>query len=317
VTLSTGQRVTYDHLLLATGASPKRLDLPRSDLPGIFYLRTLEDARSIAAELRPGIRVALIGGGFIGLEVAASAREIGAQTTLLCSGSRLLSRSVTPAIAEAVLNLHLAKGVDVRLGAKVSAFEGASRLCAIQLECGERLPADLAVVGIGAEPNSALAAAAGLTISDGGVETDACGRTEDPRIFAIGDVARQLHPLLGCRTRLECWDAAQRQAEAAAAAICGAPRPRPEAPWLWSDQFEKRLQVVGAPGLWRRTVVRAGLVPGELIEFAVEDSRIVGAIALGCTRELAIARRMIARVEPVRIQDLADVGRPLRTLLPR
>ncbi|MFN0042578.1 MAG: NAD(P)/FAD-dependent oxidoreductase, partial [Alphaproteobacteria bacterium] len=182
-----GQAIAYDRLMLATGARARRLALPGADLVGVAYLRTIDDSLAIRPALKPGSRVAVIGGGFIGLECAASARALGAEVIVIEAADRLMGRAVAPEIGAHFAALHRARGVDVRLGAKLARFEGADRLERIILGDGAAVPADLAIVGIGILPNAELAAEAGLAV-DNGIVVDARGRTDDERIFAAGDV---------------------------------------------------------------------------------------------------------------------------------
>ncbi|MFO1056033.1 MAG: NAD(P)/FAD-dependent oxidoreductase [Dongiaceae bacterium] len=224
--LDDGSTVPYDNLLLATGARPRRLSLPGADLPGIHVLRTVEDALAIAAGLRGGARLVVIGGGYIGLEVAAAARQSGAAVVLLEAQPALLGRALPAAIAAEFAALHRAQGVALRLGCGVAGFAGTGRVEAVIAADGERIPADLVVVGIGIVPNVELAAAAGLAVEDG-ILIDPLGRSSAPGIWAAGDVARGEHALLGRRVRMESWQNAQNQAIAVAWRMrCAAPRRR-------------------------------------------------------------------------------------------
>ena len=211
VTLADGSTVGYDKLLLTTGARVRRLPVPGVELDGVFYLRDFQDTCNIRARLKPGTRVVVIGGGFIGLEMASSARERGAEVTVLEATDRLMGRAVAPEIGAHFAELHRRHGVDIRLGAIVEAIGGKGKVEHVTLRGGESVKADLVVVGIGIQPNEEIAAEAGLEV-DNGIVVDEFGRTSDPAIYAAGDVASQPHPFLGRRIRLESYQNAQDQA---------------------------------------------------------------------------------------------------------
>jgi 3-phenylpropionate/trans-cinnamate dioxygenase ferredoxin reductase subunit len=314
VRLKGGERVAYDRLILATGGIARRLDFPGADLPGVMVLRTLEDATALHAMLARGSRVAIVGGGFIGLEVAAAARSHGNPVTVIEIADRLVGRTATPAVSAALARLHRANGVDVRCGARIEAAGGDSVLDHVMLAGGERLPCDLMVMGVGLAPDLSLATDCGLPVADG-VLTDPEGRTADPKIFAIGDVACAANPALGASVRLESWESARLQADAAARAICNVPQRRHELPWAWSNQYDRTLQVLGVPAPDQRLVVRAGSEQDEVIEFGLVGDRIVQIAALGRAGDFATARRLANMRIPVTARALADADTPLRSLL--
>jgi 3-phenylpropionate/trans-cinnamate dioxygenase ferredoxin reductase subunit len=311
--LEDGGTIAWDNLLLTTGARPRRLSLPGASLPGIHTLRTIEDGLAIAAGLRAGGRLVVIGGGYIGLEVAAAARHAGCAVMLLEQQQALLGRAMPPEIAAAFAALHRAHGVDLRLGGGVAGFAGRERVEAVIAADGERIPADLVVVGIGIQPNVELAAAAGLAVEDG-ILVDALGRSSAPGVWAAGDVARAEHPLLGRRVRLESWQNAQNQAIAVAHAICGATPPAPEIPWFWSDQYELNFQMLGLPQAWDAIVWRR---PGEgrATAFLMAGDRLAGAAAFSSPRDIAVGRQLMLRGIPVDAARLADPAVPLKALL--
>jgi 3-phenylpropionate/trans-cinnamate dioxygenase ferredoxin reductase subunit len=288
-----GGDIPYARLLLATGARPR--PLPGADAPTVAMLRTLDDAARIRAALGPGRRLAVIGGGFIGLELAASARRLGAEVAVIEALPRLLARGVPAAIAAHLEARHAAEGVRVRCGARVAAITAAG----VALADGAVVAADLVVVGIGAVPNTELAAAAGLAI-DNGIAVDATLATSDPDVFAAGDCCSFPLPLYGGRrVRLESWRSAQEQGALAARNLLGAAEPVSAVPWFWSDQYDLTLQVAGlADGA--ATEVRRDLGNGGFVLFQLgPDGRLLCASGIGpgnaVARDIRVAEMMIAR----------------------
>jgi NADPH-dependent 2,4-dienoyl-CoA reductase/sulfur reductase-like enzyme len=309
VTLDDASEVAYDRLLLATGASVRQLSIPGYPAAHIHYLRTIADAQALERRLAPDRRVAIVGGGFIGLEVAASARARGCEVVVLEAADRLLPRLGSVEASEHVLGHHIRCGIDVRLGARLAGSDGRR----LQLSDGGVLDTDLLVAGIGVSPNIELASRAQLATDDG-IVTDEHGRTSDPNIFAAGDVTRQWHPALGRRVRLESWQNANLQAEAAARSMMGLPPPVPcEPPWVWSDQGSLNLQVAGAPAEIDRTIVRRDDVDGSTSIFQFLGERLVGGITLNRAKEMALIRRVLT--DPTSSFDpsmLADASISLR-----
>ena len=308
VILDDASEVAYDRLLLATGANVRQLSIPGYPTAHIHYLRTIADAQALERRLAPGQRLAIIGGGFIGLEVAASARARGCEVVVLEAANRLLPRLGSAEASEYVLGHHIRCGIDVRLGAHLAGSD-ARRL---QLSDGGVLDTDLLVAGIGVSPNTELASRAQLATDDG-IVTDEHGRTSDPNIFAAGDVTRQWNPALGRRVRLESWQNANLQAEAAAQSMMGLPPVRCEPPWVWSDQGNLNLQVAGAPAEIDRTIVRRDDVDGSTSIFQFLGERLVGGITLNRAKEMALIRRVLT--DPTSSFDpsmLADASIPLR-----
>ncbi len=313
VTLQNGASLPYDKLLLTTGGEVRRLDLPGTDFRNIFYLRTLEDSRAIETRLGTAPRVVIVGGGFIGLEVAASARRRGCTVTVLEAADRLMGRAVLPEISQASLDLHGENGVDIRLGCAIGHFEGAGQVEHAVTADGEELPADLVVIGVGIIPDTALAETAGLAVDDGIVVDEFC-RTSDPAIFAAGDVTRHFSPVCGRPIRLESWQNAQNQAIAAAKIMCGEETPFSEVPWMWSDQFDANLQIAGLPERWDAVVFRGEIAARDLIGFQMQDGEVVGAMSLNRPRDMRFARRLIGTGRKFDAAALADEAVALRDL---
>ncbi|GAB3448106.1 FAD-dependent oxidoreductase [Phycicoccus ginsengisoli] len=271
VELDGGERLGYERLLLATGSSPRHLDLPGVDLDGVLTLRTIEDSDRLRAELRQGRRVVLVGGGWIGLEVASAAREAGAEVTVLEALDLPLVRVLGQRIAHVFADLHRDHGVDLRTGVTVDAILGdGGRVSGVRLGDGSVVDADVVVVGVGAAPNVGLAQQAGLAV-DNGVTADAVGRTSDPDIFVVGDVANVEHPFLGRRVRVEHWANALNQPQVVVAAMLDQDGPEPELPFFFSDQYDLGLEYRGLGDPGDDVVVRGDLPGREFLAFWLHD----------------------------------------------
>lgn len=243
--MADGLTVPYDILVLATGVAPRRLDCPGSSLPGVFQLGNADQALQLNALLAKNLRsVVIIGGGFIGLEVAASARELGHAVTVVEGAARCAGRLFPPSLSQQLTELHSRKGVNIRTSASVAEILGDARAVAVRLDSDDVLPADLIIVGIGSSPRTALAETSGLAVGNG-IVVDRFGRTNDPSIYAIGDVAAMRLDGDATPQRRESWDNAQATAQRAAASIMGAPCPDPAPPWFWTDQYDCNIQLIG------------------------------------------------------------------------
>ncbi len=292
-TLHDGSTLNYGALVLATGARPRRLNTPGAERVPLHYIRTLEDSRALRERLGPSVRLAIIGAGFIGLEVAAAARTRGAEVVVIEAADRIMARAVPPEISEHHLRLHRDKGVSIMLGAGLAGLEpGAGGGGVLRTDGGDRFTADLVVVGVGIEPNDELAREAGLP-TERGVVVDEFGRTADPMVFAAGDVARHYNPLLGRHILLESWQNAQNQAIAVARTIAGGSAPYAEIPWFWSDQFGVNLQVTGLAEPGCRTLIRGTPGQGPALVLQLRDGRLASAAALDASRDLRFAKELI------------------------
>jgi 3-phenylpropionate/trans-cinnamate dioxygenase ferredoxin reductase subunit len=319
VFLSDGTLAPYDKLLLATGARPRALPAMTSLNGRVRTLRSHADAMEIRSFLGPGQRVTIIGGGFIGLELAASARKLGTSVTLIESLPRILSRGVPEEIAEAVASRHQAEGVEILCNARIDKIEQSADVAEVLLEGGSLIQADLVVVGIGSVPNTELAAAAGLAI-DNGIAVDNHLRTSDPDIYAAGDCCSFPAAHYGeRRVRLESWRSAQEQGLLAAANMMGARETSTAVPWFWSDQYDLTLQVAGlAEGTV--TTVRRDLSAEAFILFHLaEDGRLLAASGIGpgnaIARDIRLAEMLIASAKTVDPAALAAPDTKLKTLL--
>jgi NADPH-dependent 2,4-dienoyl-CoA reductase/sulfur reductase-like enzyme len=307
VRCASGATFGFGKLILATGSRPRRLDAPTEVADRVTTLRTLEDSARIAANLRPGARIVVIGAGFIGLEAASAALVRGARATVLEASDRVLGRVFPHQAGARVEQLHRDAGVDLRLGAKVVGFAGSQPGLCIHTEAGE-LEADIVIVGIGVTPNLELAQDAGLEIDDGIVVT-AEGATSHPDVFAAGEVTR--HPLAsGARARLEAWQVAELQAEAAGRTAAGAPTVHAAIPYFWTDQLGVNIQMFGLIDPAARIVTRQD--KGELLFAIDKDGRIQGAIGFNAGANISVAKRLIGAMWT---PEFADPATPLRKLL--
>ena len=309
VEMNDGRAVEYGALLLATGARPRQIALPGASLPGVHYLRTLSDADGIRSRMSPGKRMVVIGGGYIGLEVAAVARQAGLHVTVLEGAERILGRVTGLTIADFVAATHRAHGVDIECGVRVNAFAGAAQIEAVSCAHAD-YPADLAVVGIGVLPNSELASEAGLETANGIVVDEHC-RTADPDIYAAGDCTSHPNALLGLRLRLESVQNAVDQARAAAANICGIAKVYRELPWFWSNQYDLRLQMAGISLGHDRTLIRGDVSQPSFSVLYVKDDLVLAADTVNAPREHLALRKLIAQRTPIEPERLCDPAVPL------
>ncbi len=316
VLVAGGDAVDYGKLLIATGGRVRHLACKGADLAGIHTIRTIDDSLSLRPRLTEGARVVVIGGGFIGLEVAASARTRGAHVTVVELADQVLARVADPAVGDLVADLHRSRGVHVMTGATVERLDGNGRVAEVICTDGETVAADVVVVGIGILPNQEIAADAGLEVANG-IVADAFGQTSDPDIFAAGDVAFHYNPILGRHLRLESWENAQLGAIAVARNMVSDPQPYAAVPWFWSDQFDLNLQVVGAPETWDRLVTRGDPETGRSVIFYMDGAHVCGATAFNQGREARPLRRMVESSAAFTDAELADESLRLRDLAAR
>jgi 3-phenylpropionate/trans-cinnamate dioxygenase ferredoxin reductase subunit len=309
-----GERLAYDSLLLATGAPPRRLVCPGADLPGIHYLRTLADSRALQPVLRGRRRIAVIGAGYIGLEVAASARKAGAAVTVIEMAERALARVAGAEISDHFAFVHRAHGVTLRFGAAVEGFNGGGGVESAALTTGEVVPCDAVVVGIGAAPATGLAKAAGLAI-DNGIATDSQARTSDPAIFAAGDCASHPSLLYGRRIRLESAPNAIEQGKIAGANMAGGNVAYDAVPWFWSDQYDVKLQTAGVSDGADRRVVRGAPRQGRFSVWYLKEERLIAVDAVNDPAAFLASKKLIAAGARPDPKILADSAADLKQLL--
>jgi len=314
--LADGRRLPYRSLLLATGARARRL--PFGGAP-VHVLRSHADSVALRARLAPGRRIAVIGGGFIGLELAASAASLGGRVTVVELGPRLMGRAVPARVAAVMAGRHVKAGVDLRCGTGVTGLAPTAAGITITLAEGTAIEADVVVAGVGSVPETSLAAAAGIETDDG-VVTDARFATSAPDVFAAGDCCRYPHPLYDGRPlRLESWRAAQEHGTAAARAMLGGQAPFDGVPWFWSDQYDYTLQVAGLADEAAREVVRVRPDDTEIWFGLAAGGRLVAAAAAGpgnsVARDIKLAEMLIARRAVPDPAVLADPGVALKSVL--
>lgn len=302
VTFADGTIEPYDALILATGSTARKLAIPGADRPDLLELRTLADAERLKAALGPGKRLAVVGGGYVGLEAAASARALGAGAVVIERMDRVLARVASRTLSDFFTRYHREHGVEVLTSTEVTGFEDGG----VRLGDGQLIGADAVLVGVGALACDQLARAEGLACENG-VVVDETARSSDPAIWAIGDVTWRPVPVHGGRMhRLESVPNALEQAKQAASAIVGRPAPAPEVPWFWSDQYDVKLQIAGLPEGADRQVLRGDPAAGAFAVFHLAGDRIVCVEAVNAPAEFMAGRQMIGRataVDPVRLAD--------------
>jgi 3-phenylpropionate/trans-cinnamate dioxygenase ferredoxin reductase component len=310
--LAGGERLVYDRLLLSTGAEPRRLGIPGAQLDGVLPLRTFADSDALRTRLEEGGRLVVIGAGWIGSEVAASARQRGMDVKMVAPEAVPLERVLGLEVGAIYRDLHRDHGVDLRMEAGVASFEGDGRVERVRLQDGRMIDCDAVVVGVGAAPRTQLAAAAGLAVENG-VLVDGRLETSVPGIFAAGDVANHLHPALG-RLRVEHWDNALHQGPAAARAMLGSGELYARAPYFFSDQYDVGMEYAGAATSWDRVVFRGDPATREFIAFWLAGGRVVAGMNVNVWDVTEAIQALIASGRPVDARRLADPGVALQDL---
>ena len=311
---SDGTQLSYDQLLLCGGGQVRHLAVPGAELANIHTLRTIGDSNAIETLLVPGNSIVIIGGGFIGLEVASAAKSRGCTVTVIEAADRLMGRALPLEIGETFAALHRDHGVDIRLNTGVKGFTGDTAVREVITTSGDSVPADGVIVGIGVDPGVTLAQTGNLDVNNGVVVDEFC-RTSDPYIYAAGDVTFHFNPLLGRHVRLESWQNAQNQAIAAAANMCGANTVFAEIPWFWSDQFGVNLQMSGAPDVWDDIAIRGNLSGRDGILFQLNEGKLVGAISLNRPRDMRFIKRLMTAGKSPSRDALIDEAITFRELL--
>lgn len=313
VTLVGGERVTYDKLLLATGSQPRRLDVPGADLPGVHYLRTLSDSTELHDRFAGRPRVVVVGAGWIGLECAAAARSAGCEVTVVEPQRTALLGPLGPEVGQVYADLHTAHGVELRFQEAVEEIRGDGAVSAVRTSGGETVDADLVVVGVGVQPDVALAEAAGLDVDDGVVCNERL-QTSDPDVFAAGDVANWFNPLLGYRLRVEHWANAHDGGGTVARAMLDQPVVHDVVPFFWSDQYDTGMEFAGH---WSRerpydqVVLRGDVAGREFMAFWLTDGFVVAGLHMNVWDTIDAVQDLIrgsARADP---EKLADPDVPL------
>jgi 3-phenylpropionate/trans-cinnamate dioxygenase ferredoxin reductase subunit len=314
VELEGGERVGYDQLLIATGATPRRLNVEGTDLEGIHYLRTWDNSRAIKADLEQAERIAVVGMGFIGAEIASSARKLGKQVVAI-EALELPLLALGREVAEKLTDIHEAHGVEVRTNSKVTGFVGMDRVERVVTDQGG-VDCDMVVVGIGVTPEIGWLEGSGVEVRRGVVVDELC-RTNLPGVFAAGDVAEWYHPRYGEHIMLEHFDNAGDQGTAAARSMLGKGEPYAPLPYFWTDQYDFSLQYAGRIAGYDQVVWRGAPESGAWMTFYMKDGQLQAVVAVGRGKEFSSARRILRRNLPVTAEQLADEDIVLRDLIPK
>ncbi len=307
VLTSDGREIAYDKLIIATGSRVREINVPGFDLEGVHYLRSVADVHEIQKNFKPGAKMVVVGGGYIGLEVAAVAKKHDISVTVLETAERVMARVVDPIVSHFYERVHREEGVVIRTGVTVAGFEGeGGRITRVVSGEGESFPCDFVVVGIGIIPNTELAHDAGVTVENG-IVVDEMTRTSDPDIYAAGDCTNHPNGVYGRRLRLESVHNAIEQGKTAAAAITGKDKPYNQVPWFWSDQYDLKLQIAGLSTGYTEAVTRGN--PAEGRSFAVfylRDGVLIAVDAVNRAPEFMTARQLIAKQAKLDPKRLAD-----------
>lgn len=314
--LESGETLRFEKLAIATGAPPRRLTVRGADLSGVHYLRTIAHSDALRPVLGADAPVVVIGAGYIGLEVAASARKAGRRVIVVEALDRPLARVAGKEVADYFTDLHRRQGVEFRFGAKLSAISGQSKVEAVLLENGEEIACDAVVVGVGAAPATSLAQSAGLAV-DNGVLVDEQSRASRPNVWAAGDCANFFSSLYGRRVRLESAPNAIEQAKVAALSIAGKPALYDPVPWFWSDQYDVKLQTAGLCQGADQSILRGA--PGASVQavWYFKEGRLIAVDAMNDVPSFAVGKRLIAAKAAPDPKILADPGRDLKSLIPK
>ncbi|MFV8164170.1 NAD(P)/FAD-dependent oxidoreductase [Mycobacterium sp. 134] len=313
--LPDGTTVGYDKLLLATGSSSRRPPIPGSDAAGVHYLRTIDDAAALSAALTPGSTLAVVGAGWIGLEVAAGARGRDVNVSVVESAHLPLLAALGAEVGEVFAQLHREHGVDLRLDQSVKEVTTDNGTATgLRLGDGSTVTADAVLIAVGAAPNIGLAERAGLAIADGGVLVDASLRSSDPDIFAVGDIAAAQHPFFGVRIRTEHWANALKQPAVAAAGMLGKSAEYDELPYFFTDQYDLGMEYVGHAPRYQRVVFRGDVAGREFVAFWLDaENRVLAGMNVNVWDVLDDVKALIRSAEPVDPQRIADPAQPLST----
>jgi 3-phenylpropionate/trans-cinnamate dioxygenase ferredoxin reductase subunit len=308
--LADGDRLPYDRLLLAPGATPRRLSVPGSDLDGVHYLRDFVDADAIAARLERGGHVVVIGAGWIGSEVAASARQKGLDVTVVERAEVPLEQVLGREVGAIYAQIHRDQDVDLLTGATLESFEGSEHVERVKLDDGRTVNADFVVVGVGVVPRTELAETAGITV-DNGITVNAQLQTSVPGVFAAGDVANAFHPFYGRRLRVEHWANALNQPAVAAQAMLGKPASYERLPYFFSDQYDVGMEYTGHATTWDEVVLRGETDTREFIAFWLQDGRVLAGMNVNVWDVTDPIQALIRSRRRVNVEHLRDPDTPL------
>lgn len=313
VLTDNGDEISYDTLILSTGSRARELRVDGIDLAGIHYLRSIDDVTEIRAEMDHAKALVIIGAGYIGLEVAAVTRQLGLDVTVVEMADRVMSRVVSEDISAFYQKEHVSHGVNLLLSTGLCRFRGSDRVAEVETVDGQRIPADIVVVGVGIEPNVALAEAAGLDV-DNGILVDEYCRTSDESVFAVGDCTSHPNAIYGRQVRLESVHNALEQAKTAAAYICGEPIAYSQVPWFWSDQYDLKLQIAGLSLGYDEVVIRGDANSRSFSCIYLKEKRLIAIDAVNAPRDFMQSKALIASAAMPDMADIANADLMLKDL---
>ena len=314
VTTTDGDTLDYTKLILATGSRVRELPIPGNDLQGVHYLRSIADVQAMQDGFTEGAKLVIVGGGYIGLEVAAVAAKRGLDVSVLETESRVMNRVVAREISQFFQNMHTEEGVKLELGRRVQQIDGADgKVVSVTCADGFTVPADMVVIGIGILPNVELAEDAGLNCSNGIVVDEYC-QTSDADILAIGDCTRHPNGLLGRHLRLESVHNAIEQGKTAAATIVGEPAAYNQVPWFWSDQYDVKMQIAGMSDVHEQFVLRGDPATRSFSAFYLQQGKIVAVDAVNSPKEFMIGKKLVAAGAEIPVADLADTSKDFKEM---
>ncbi|MBL8628925.1 MAG: FAD-dependent oxidoreductase [Rhodospirillaceae bacterium] len=313
VTLEGGEKIAYDKLMIATGGRVRKMTCPGADLTGVHYLRNIDDVMGFRDEVQAGKNIAIVGGGYIGLEVAAVATKRGCNVTVIEATERVLSRVTSPEMSAFYTDVHTRAGVNIITSATVTSFTGTTRVEGVVCSTGKTIPADLVIVGIGIIPNVEMAQAIGLQ-TDNGIVVNEFAQTNDEHIYSAGDCTNHPNDLLGRRLRLESVPNALSQGKAAALHMLGKPEKYAEVPWFWSDQYDLKLQMVGINDPGDQVVIRGSMADRKFSACYLRDGVLVAINAVNMSKDFLQSKKLIAAKAKIDLAKLADASIALKDL---
>jgi 3-phenylpropionate/trans-cinnamate dioxygenase ferredoxin reductase subunit len=316
VTLASGEKIAYDKLMIATGGRVRKMNCPGADLQGVHYLRNIDDVLGFRDHVVAGKNLVIVGGGYIGLEVAAVAVKRGCAVTVIETTPRVLSRVVSPEMSAFYTDVHTQAGVKILTSTTVTAFGGTGKVESVMCGDGQAIAADLVIVGIGIIPNVEIAQAIGLKV-DNGIVVDEFARTEDPDIYSAGDCTNHPNEGLGRRLRLESVPNALSQGKAAALHMLGKPEKYNEVPWFWSDQYDLKLQMTGINDPGDEVVIRGSMIERKFSACYLRGGVLVAVNAVNMSKDFLQSKKLIAAKVKVDPLKLADASVALKDLIPK
>ena len=314
VQLDGGELIAYDKLVLATGTRARKLPVAGADLPQIKYLRTKDDVDDIKQAIKPNSKLLIVGAGYIGLEVAASAVKQGVEVVVLEAMDRVLQRVTSPTVSEFFQTVHAQEGVDIRLNTSLNSFQAKGSGATALIAQGDAIDFDCAIIGIGVIPNSEIADAAGLSC-DNGIVVDEFTKTDDPNIYAVGDCSNHPSFVYDRRIRLESVPNAMGQAKTAAASICGEDIAYDEVPWFWSDQYDIKLQTVGLCQGHDQIVIRGQSNERKMAVFYLKEGQLIAVDAINSPAEFMVSKKLVAMRSKPDPEQLADPAISMKSFL--